>query len=113
MLGRSQASLSAINSQICFLAIPVFLGPTWNSNPRLQDGDAEVLQSKEEEEILGAMGLEEQETVVITVDDQVIGKGNAPYHQRASQMDLSVLPFCAVTTEYRMFSPSSEEKPFN
>lgn len=57
------------------------------------------------------MGLEEQESVVITVDDQVIGKGNAQYHQRASQKDLSVLPFCAVTAEYRMFSPSSEENP--
>lgn len=55
LLGRSMASLLPSTPKFVswlFLSSG-FLGPMCNSNPRLQDGDAEVLESKAEEEILG------------------------------------------------------------
>lgn len=58
----------------------------------------EVFKAKAEERILGAMGLEKWDTVVIIMYDHVTEEG---YDQKRT--------YGAVTTEYKIFSPSSDE----
>ena len=65
-------------------------GTKWQSWTK-GTGTRRFSEVRSEEEIGGAMDVEELETVVIIVDSKAMGNRSAQYDQRASQQHLSIL----------------------